>query len=92
MQREKAKSTILLIICFMEISESLYIINRTNWRVWLKKNHNKKNEIWLIFYKKHTGKPRLPYEDAVEEALCFGWIDSTVKRIDENKYAQRFTP
>jgi len=76
----------------MEISESLYIINRTNWRVWLKKNHNKKNEIWLIFYKKHTGKPRLPYEDAVEEALCFGWIDSTVKRIDENKYAQRFTP
>jgi uncharacterized protein YdeI (YjbR/CyaY-like superfamily) len=58
----------------------------------LKKNHNSQKEVWLIYYKKHTGKPRIPYDDAVEEAICFGWIDSTVKRLDEQKYAQKFTP
>ena len=46
----------------------------------------------MIFYKKHTGKPRVPYDEAVEEALCFGWIDSIVKRIDDEKYTQKFTP
>ena len=48
--------------------------------------------MWLQFFKTHTGKPRLKYEDAVEEALCFGWIDSLVKRIDDDSYAQKFTP
>jgi uncharacterized protein YdeI (YjbR/CyaY-like superfamily) len=48
--------------------------------------------IWLVFYKKHTGKHGIPYEDVVDEALCFEWIDSLVKRIDEEKYAQKFTP
>jgi len=72
--------------------KTLYVVNRDDWRAWLKKNHNSQKEIWLIYYKKHTGKPRIPYDDAVEEALCFGWIDSTVKRIDEEKYAQKFTP
>ncbi len=70
----------------------LYITNRKDWREWLKINHDSQKEIWLVFYKKHTGKKRIPYEDAVEEALCFGWIDSIVKRIDEEKYAQKFTP
>lgn len=49
-------------------------------------------EIWLIYYHKDSGKPRIPYNDAVEEALCFGWIDSTVKNIDAERYAQRFSP
>jgi uncharacterized protein YdeI (YjbR/CyaY-like superfamily) len=48
--------------------------------------------VWLIFYKRHTGKPRVEYDDAVEEALCFGWIDSLVKRVDDDCYMQKFTP
>ena len=76
----------------MEIGETLYIINREDWRKWLEENSTKKKEIWLIYYKKHTKNPTIPYDDAVEEALCFGWIDSTVKRIDNEKYAQRYTP
>ena len=76
----------------MDIGETLYFTNRKDWRKWLEINYDKKKEIWLIYYKKHTKKPRIPYDDAVEEALCFGWIDSTVKRIDDEKYAQRYTP
>ncbi|MEN8152773.1 MAG: YdeI/OmpD-associated family protein [Acidobacteriota bacterium] len=70
----------------------LYFNNRKEWHNWLEKNHNKSDGIWLLYYKKHTGKPRIPYDDAVEEAICFGWIDSTVKRLDEEKYCQKFTP
>lgn len=65
---------------------------RKEWRNWLEKNHNKETEIWLIFYKVKVQKASLKYEDAVEEALCFGWIDSTVKRIDNEKHMQRYTP
>lgn len=65
---------------------------RREWRAWLEKNHGKCSEIWLVYYKKSSGKPRIPYEDAVEEALCFGWIDGKTRRIDEACYAQRFTP
>ena len=73
----------------IEISNTLYVSNRKDWRAWLRKNHQKKKEIWLVYFKKHTGKPRIQYSDAVEEALCYGWIDSTVKRIDDEKYAQK---
>jgi uncharacterized protein YdeI (YjbR/CyaY-like superfamily) len=76
----------------MKTRGTLYVTNRNDWRTWLKKNHGSQKEVWLIYYKKHSGKPRIPYDDAVEEAICFGWIDSTVKRIDEEKYAQKFTP
>ncbi len=76
----------------VEITETLYITERDDWRAWLEENHDSAKEIWLVFYKKHTGKPRLPQDDAVEEALCFGWIDSIVKRIDDEKFVQRFTP
>ena len=76
----------------MEITETVYTKNRKEWRSWLLNNHEWKKEIWLIYYKKSSGKERIPYDDAVEEALCFGWIDSTVKKIDEEKYAQKFTP
>lgn len=76
----------------MELGKTLYVTNRKDWRSWLRKNHAKEKAIWLIYCKKSSGKPRIPYNDAVEEALCFGWIDSIAKSIDENKYAQRFTP
>ena len=70
----------------------LYIIDRKEWRKWLKKNHSTSEEVWLRYYKKPSGKPRIPYNDAVEEALCFGWIDGKIKRINEEYYIQRFTP
>jgi uncharacterized protein YdeI (YjbR/CyaY-like superfamily) len=69
----------------------LYVTDRKEWRDWLKKHYKSEKEVWLVYYKKHTGKPRIPYNDAVEEALCFGWIDSTVKSIDEDRFAQRFS-
>ena len=76
----------------MEIQNTYYPVNRREWRRWLAKNHSSQKEIWLIYYKKHTGKPSVRYADAVEEALCYGWIDSTVKSIDEEKYCQKYTP
>ena len=76
----------------MKIGETLYVKDREEWRSWLKKHHKNKKEIWLIYYKKQSKKPRIPYNDAVDEALCFGWIDSIVKGIDGNRFTQRFTP
>lgn len=76
----------------MNIGKTLYITERREWRKWLSKNHDKEKEIWLIYYKKDSGIPRISYDDAVLEALCFGWIDSIVKGIDEEKFAQRFSP
>jgi len=76
----------------MNITKTLYVTNKNQLRTWFKKNHDKEKEIWLIYYKKSSGKERIPYTDCVDEALCFGWIDSTVKSIDNEKYAQRFTP
>jgi len=76
----------------METTEELYVTNRNDWRAWLTKNHYTKKEVWLIYYKEHSGKPRIPYDDAVEEALCFGWIDSIVKKIDDETFVQKFTP
>lgn len=76
----------------MEIGKTLYVADRAAWRAWLRKHGTHMREIWLIYYRKDSGKPSLPYDHAVEEALCFGWIDSTVKSIDAVCYAQRFTP
>ena len=70
----------------------LHFTQRKEWRDWLSKNHSTSKEAWLVFYKKPSGKPRIPYNDAVEEALCFGWIDGKLKRINDNYYIQRFTP
>ena len=72
--------------------KTLYVKDRKTWRAWFSKNHARQKEIWLVFYKKHTGKPTISYEDAVQEALCFGWIDSIVRKIDEERYMQLFTP
>ena len=74
------------------ITKLIYFPDRKKWRKWLGKNHAKKKDVWLLYYKAHTGKKRIPYDDAVEEAICFGWIDTTVKKIDDEKYAQRYTP
>lgn len=76
----------------MKISNTLYVANRDDWRSWLVKNHDIENEVWLIYYKKHTEKDSIPYDDAVEEAICFGWIDSRIRKIDEERYAQKFSP
>ena len=65
---------------------------RAKWRAWLARNHARAREIWLVYPKKHTGRPRVSYDEAVEEALCFGWIDGVGKRLDEDEFAQRFTP
>jgi uncharacterized protein YdeI (YjbR/CyaY-like superfamily) len=72
--------------------KTLHVTERRDWRTWLKSHHETEKEIWLIFHKKHTGKARLAYDDAVEEAICFGWIDSIIKRRDEQTYIQKFTP
>lgn len=72
--------------------EQIYLKTPEEWRKWLSDNHDKQSGVWLIYFKKHTGRPRVPYNEAVEEALCFGWIDSTVKRIDDATYMQKFTP
>ncbi len=72
-------------------SKLLHVKNRRAWRAWLSTHYKSEKEVWLVFYKKHTGKPRIAYNDAVEEALCFGWIDSVVRRLDEDRYAQRFS-
>jgi uncharacterized protein YdeI (YjbR/CyaY-like superfamily) len=75
----------------MEVTQVFYAATRAEWRKWLKKNYKTEKEIWLVYYKKTSGKPRVEYNDAVEEALCFGWIDSNVKKIDEERFAQRFS-
>lgn len=66
--------------------------SRAAWRAWLEKNHDRAAEIWLVFVKAHNDKRRFTYADAVEEALCFGWIDTTVQKIDDDHFRQRFTP
>ena len=70
----------------------LLVTTREAWRAWLAEHHASESEIWLVYHKQASGKPRIPYEDAVEEALCFGWIDSVVRRLDEHRFAQKFTP
>jgi uncharacterized protein YdeI (YjbR/CyaY-like superfamily) len=72
--------------------KTLYVTDRKKWRAWLRQHYKTEKEIWLVYYKKGSGKPRIEYNDAVEEALCFGWIDSIVRTIDEKKFAQRFSP
>ena len=66
--------------------------DRAAWREWLEENHNRENEIWLVFFKKGTGKESIHYDESVEEALCYGWIDSIIKKLDDSKYVRKFTP
>lgn len=72
--------------------EEIHFKNKESFRKWLEKNHDKSNGIWMLYFKKHTKKPTIEYSDALDEALCFGWIDSIVKRIDDEQYVRKFTP
>ena len=76
----------------MEIGETLTAANSADFRRWLEANHQEHKEIWLVIYKKASGKSGVSYEEAVDTALCFGWIDSTMKSMDAEKVAQRFSP
>jgi uncharacterized protein YdeI (YjbR/CyaY-like superfamily) len=76
----------------MKITKTFHVTHRKDWRKWLREHYRTEKEIWLVYYRKETGKPRIEYNDAVEEALCFGWIDSTLKTLDEERIAQRFSP
>lgn len=69
-----------------------YFTNRKDWRKWLEHNFESEKEVWLVFPHKSTGKPCMSYNDAVEEALCFGWIDSTLKKLDDEHNIQWFMP
>ena len=75
-----------------DLNNALLFLKKEEWRKWLEENHLKITEIWLIHYKKASNKISISHDDAVEEALCFGWIDSTLKKIDEERYILRYTP
>ncbi|HWP37961.1 MAG TPA: YdeI/OmpD-associated family protein [Gemmatimonadales bacterium] len=70
----------------------LELADRRQWRAWLEKNHTSSPGVWLMFHKEHTGRPTIAYDDSVREALCFGWVDSLVKRLDADRYARKYTP
>lgn len=76
----------------MEILKTFYTSKRAEWRAWLSGNFESEDEIWFVFPTKASGEAALSYNDAVEEALCFGWIDSTNKQLDKTHCARRFTP
>jgi uncharacterized protein YdeI (YjbR/CyaY-like superfamily) len=71
---------------------TLDVRSREQWRDWLVAHHLSESEVWLVFHKRHTGEPSVAYGDAVDEALCFGWVDSLIKRLDDARYARKFTP
>ena len=76
----------------MKIDDAIYFVTAQEWHDWLEQHHAHEKEAWLIFIKAGAGKPSIGYEEAVEEALCFGWIDSIIKKMDEERYARKFTP
>ena len=76
----------------MKQKETFYTADRNIWRSWLAENFETKSEIWFVFPSKESGEPALSYNDAVEEALCFGWIDSTTGHLDDKHGIRRFTP
>ena len=71
---------------------TLDIRNRRQWRTWLGTHHASSPGVWLVFHKDHTSVKSIAYEDSVREGLCFGWIDSLIKRLDDERYARKFTP
>jgi uncharacterized protein YdeI (YjbR/CyaY-like superfamily) len=71
---------------------TLEVRTRQEWRDWLERHHASESEVWLVFPKRHTAVREIDYDAAVEEAICFGWIDSLVKRLDDERYARKFTP
>ena len=76
----------------MKITQTFTAPNRAAWREWLAEHGKNEKEVWLVYYKAGTGKPTILYEESLEEALCYGWVDSLIQKIDEEKYARKFTP
>jgi len=72
--------------------KTLLVRSLEQWRDWLANHHASESEVWVIFHKQHTGVASIDYKDALDEALCFGWVDSLVKRLDDRRYARKFTP
>jgi uncharacterized protein YdeI (YjbR/CyaY-like superfamily) len=73
------------------VIKTFYAKNRKTWRSWLEKNNDKEKSVWIIIYRKDTAKKSVNYAEAVEEALCFGWIDSKANKRDEESFYQFFT-
>jgi uncharacterized protein YdeI (YjbR/CyaY-like superfamily) len=76
----------------MKITRTFTAQDRTAWRTWLAEHGENESEIWLVTYKAGNGNPSISYNESLEEALCFGWVDSIIQKIDEEKYARKFTP
>lgn len=76
----------------MKITRTTCAADRTEWRAWLEQHHASETEVWLIYYKKGCGIPSVTYLESLEEALCFGWIDSLIRKIDDEKYTRKFNP
>ena len=76
----------------MKITQSFTPTDLADWRDWLAKHHDLEQEVWLVYFKPLSGKSNIDYESSVEEALCFGWIDSLIQKIDDEKYARKFNP
>lgn len=74
------------------LPKAVYFGDRASWRRWLRQNHDKSKEIWVLAFKRHTGKRCVSYEEALEEAICYGWIDSRLRRIDDERHMWRFAP
>jgi uncharacterized protein YdeI (YjbR/CyaY-like superfamily) len=72
--------------------KTLLVRTLDQWRDWLTEHHASESEVWLIFHKRHTGVASIDYKDALDEALCFGWVDSLIKRLDDRRFARKFTP
>jgi uncharacterized protein YdeI (YjbR/CyaY-like superfamily) len=76
----------------MKMINSIGPLNVAEWHAWLENNHDKEKEVWLVYFKPRSGQKGIDYESSVEEALCFGWIDSIIQKIDDEKYARKFNP
>ena len=76
----------------MELDKAIYFADSSEWRQWLEKNHSTADNAWLVFYKRNSGTASISYDEAVEEALCFGWIDGKMRSVDEEKYVIRYSP
>jgi uncharacterized protein YdeI (YjbR/CyaY-like superfamily) len=76
----------------MEFTHTFHATDRAAWRTWLGKHHATEKDVWLVYDKAGSGLPCITYEESVEEALCFGWIDSLIQNIDERRHARKFTP
>jgi len=76
----------------MDHKHAIHFRDRKTWQRWLERNHDKETEVWLLHYKKHSGRTGVRHEEAVEEAICYGWIDSKLRSVDEEKYALKYSP